>query len=45
MSDVAQAHGMMTVAEYRAYADAHPRQRFEPGAVPFAALHDDVALA
>lgn len=29
MSDVAQAHGMMTVAEYLSYADAHPRQRFE----------------
>jgi len=37
MSDVAQAHSMMTVAEYLAYADAHPRQRFELlGGVPVA---------
>ncbi len=29
MSDVAQAHAMMTVAEYLAFADADPGQRYE----------------
>ena len=47
MSNVAQAHTMMTVAEYIAYADAHPRQRFEllagvPVAMAPATLRHDV---
>jgi Uma2 family endonuclease len=47
MSDVAQAHRMMTVTEYLAYADARPRQRFEllagvPVAMAPATLRHDV---